>query len=59
MFSVLTNIFNLDVEMKEGERSRSPHVADFISEILPQLEILYQDGPKNLDPKTNAKVEGE
>jgi hypothetical protein len=45
----LTNIFSLDVAICESNITKSPHVDDFITEILPQLQVLYADGPKDIE----------
>lgn len=47
--SVLTNVFSLDVAICESNITKSPHVDDFITEILPQLQVLYADGPKDIE----------
>ncbi|PNF36512.1 hypothetical protein B7P43_G15901 [Cryptotermes secundus] len=62
--SVLTNIFEPDILLLGGSRTTSPHITTFVSEIIPQLAVLYQIGPKALDSSSNhielrKKLSGE
>ncbi|XP_046402715.1 proteasome activator complex subunit 4A-like [Ischnura elegans] len=38
--SMLTNIFQPDVVFGKGNRTRSPHIEDFVSEVMPKLTLL-------------------
>ncbi|XP_071454240.1 proteasome activator complex subunit 4-like [Hetaerina americana] len=38
--SMLTNIFQPDIVFRKGNRTRSPHIDDFVSEVLPKLTLL-------------------
>ncbi|XP_059471936.1 proteasome activator complex subunit 4-like [Neocloeon triangulifer] len=49
--SVLTNIFNLDIALSDQNLTKSPRIDDFISEVLPRLQILCANGPKDIESK--------
>ncbi|XP_063231181.1 proteasome activator complex subunit 4-like isoform X2 [Bacillus rossius redtenbacheri] len=55
--SVLTNIFETDLVIGEGAGTRSPHIGQFMSEITPQLEVLYQQGPEAENGRANHVVD--
>lgn len=40
--SMLTNIFLYDIALPGGHRTLSPHVEDFVNEILPKLKPLKE-----------------
>jgi len=43
-------VFNLDVAICDDNITKSPHIEEFMDEVLPQLQILYADGPKDIEP---------
>jgi hypothetical protein len=47
----------MDVAICDKNITKSPHVDDFIDEILPHLQILYADGPKDIDPNGKESKE--
>ncbi|XP_059622095.1 proteasome activator complex subunit 4-like [Phlebotomus argentipes] len=51
--SILINIFEADLTYPGGNEPQSPRMKDFISGILPQLQILYNDYPK-IVPKSKT-----
>ncbi|GAB0097686.1 proteasome activator complex subunit 4A-like [Sergentomyia squamirostris] len=44
--SILINIFEADLTFPGGNEPHCPRMKDFIQEILPRLQILYNDYPK-------------
>uniref|UniRef100_A0A1B0D4X7 Uncharacterized protein n=1 Tax=Phlebotomus papatasi TaxID=29031 RepID=A0A1B0D4X7_PHLPP len=44
--SILINIFEADLTFPGGNEPQCPRMKDFIQDILPQLQILYNDYPK-------------
>nr|CAD7425108.1 unnamed protein product [Timema monikensis] len=54
--SVLTNIFETDVVIGNGTRTLSPHISDFVAEIIPQLDILYNVRPKTPNHAKNHNL---
>jgi proteasome activator subunit 4 len=51
--SVMTNIFELDIQLHNGSRTPSPHIAAFIAELIPKLTVLYQTVPNTLESSSN------
>ncbi|KAG8223216.1 hypothetical protein J437_LFUL003567 [Ladona fulva] len=52
--SMLTNIFQPDIVFGEGNRTRSPHIDKFVSEVLPKLTILNDVIVEHLDHPSSA-----
>uniref|UniRef100_A0A1L8DSH8 Putative proteasome activator complex subunit 4 n=1 Tax=Nyssomyia neivai TaxID=330878 RepID=A0A1L8DSH8_9DIPT len=51
--SILINIFEADLTFPGGNEPHCPRMRDFIQEILPQLQILYNEYPK-INDKSQA-----
>lgn len=51
--SVMTNIFGPDIQLHSGSSTASPHIAAFISELIPKLTLLYQIGRNTLEGSSN------
>ncbi|XP_065338507.1 proteasome activator complex subunit 4A-like isoform X2 [Cloeon dipterum] len=56
--SVLTNIFNLDVILCKQNSTKSPHIDEFVEEVLPRLQILCANGPKDIEGKMEVDPPG-
>lgn len=41
--SVLVNVFETDLVFPLGSRTRSPHIAAFIKDVMPRLQVLLHD----------------
>jgi hypothetical protein len=52
-YSVITNIFEPDIMLHDGNRTSSPHITTFVSELIPRLAVLYQIGPKTVECSSN------
>ncbi|XP_021936150.1 proteasome activator complex subunit 4B-like isoform X2 [Zootermopsis nevadensis] len=44
--SVISNIFEPDIVLHDGNCTSSPHIAAFVSELMPRLAVLYEIGPE-------------
>jgi hypothetical protein len=49
----MTIIFEPDIQLQIGCRTASPHIAAFVSELIPELAVLYQTGPNSLEGSSN------
>jgi hypothetical protein len=52
-YSVITNIFEPDILLRDGNHTSCPHIATFVSELIPRLAVLYQIGPKAVECSSN------
>jgi proteasome activator subunit 4 len=57
--SILTNIFEADLQFAGAAPPECPRIKDFIDESMPQMEVLLRESPPTVKPAETMEVDGE